>query len=180
MLHETLGGVRGDQRQARELRDSPLFLLVPERADQAEHEQDPKGPKDQLSAARSLFDLFDIYNVSCHGRTLLRERRWYIIVFLTKQGVNDALVGEEDPDQVVRDVGRKIAEFRQARGLTQEEVAEMLGIALRNYQEMERGKQNLTLRTMVNLASVLGVRTSQLLDQPLSRDVKRGRPKKQA
>ncbi len=88
-------------------------------------------------------------------------------------------MGEEDPDQVVLDVGRKIAEFRQARGLTQEEVAETLGIALRNYQEMERGKQNLTLRTLVKLASVLGVATRQLLDEPSSRVVKRGRPKKQ-
>jgi transcriptional regulator with XRE-family HTH domain len=82
----------------------------------------------------------------------------------------------DKPDQVIRDVGRKIREFRMRRGWTQEQTAEKLGIALRNFQAMERGKQNLTLKTMVRLARLLGVRTRELLDEPVSRVVRRGRP----
>lgn len=82
----------------------------------------------------------------------------------------------EKPNQVIRDVGRKIREFRMRRGWTQEQAAEKLGIALRNFQAMERGKQNLTLKTMVRLARLLGVRTRELLDEPESRVVPRGRP----
>jgi len=85
-------------------------------------------------------------------------------------------VPPEDPDEIIQDVGRKIGEFRQARGLTQEDMAERLGIALRNYQQMERGKQNLTLRTLVKLATLLEIKTRELLEEPVSREVKRGRP----
>jgi transcriptional regulator with XRE-family HTH domain len=84
----------------------------------------------------------------------------------------------ETPNQVVRDVGRKLRELRMKRGWTQEDVAEKLGIALRNYQVMERGKQNLTLKTIAKLARVLGVRAVQLLEPPKSRTVPRGRPRK--
>ncbi len=84
----------------------------------------------------------------------------------------------EDPDTIVHDVGRKIAEFRHAAGLTQEEAAEKLEISLKGYQQIERGLQNLTLRTMVKLATMLDVRTIDLLATPASREVKRGRPRK--
>jgi plasmid maintenance system antidote protein VapI len=58
-------------------------------------------------------------------------------------------------------------------------MAELLEIALRNYQEIERGRQNLTLKTMVRLAGLLGVRTMQLLEEPDSRVVPKGRPRKE-
>jgi transcriptional regulator with XRE-family HTH domain len=84
----------------------------------------------------------------------------------------------EKPDDILRDVGRKIREFRRTQGWTQETTAEQLGIALRNYQEIERGKQNLTLKTMVRLAGLLGVKTIELLQEPESRVVPKGRPRK--
>ncbi len=55
-------------------------------------------------------------------------------------------------------------------------MAEKLNIALRNFQQMERGRQNLTLRTMVRLARLLGVRTIKLMEDPESSTVPRGRP----
>ncbi len=37
---------------------------------------------------------------------------------------------QRKPDQVVRDIGRRIAELRMAKGWTQEDLAEALGIAV--------------------------------------------------
>lgn len=80
--------------------------------------------------------------------------------------------------QIVLDVGRKIREFRRNRDWTQEQTAEKFGIALRNYQQIERGQQNLTIKTLVRLARLLGVKTIELFEEPKSRTVPRGRPKK--
>lgn len=82
----------------------------------------------------------------------------------------------EQADEVIRNVGRRVRELRLRRGWTQEEMAEKLNIALRNFQQMERGRQNLTLRTMVRLARLLGVRTIKLMEEPESPTVSRGRP----
>lgn len=84
----------------------------------------------------------------------------------------------EDPDEVVRDVGRRIAEIRRGRGLTQEKAAERLDISLKAYQFIENG-QNLTIKTLVKVASTLGVRTAELFAAPASREVRRGRPRKE-
>lgn len=49
----------------------------------------------------------------------------------------------------------------------------------KNYQRIERGVQNMTLRTLVRIAGALEVRTVDLLEPPASREVRRGRPRKQ-
>jgi HTH-type transcriptional regulator/antitoxin HipB len=87
-------------------------------------------------------------------------------------------MGSEDPEDVIRDVGRRIGEIRQGCGLTQEQAAERLGLSVKGYQFIERGVQNLTIRTLVRVASALGVRTAELFAAPASREVRRGRPKK--
>ncbi len=46
--------------------------------------------------------------------------------------------------------------MRRAAGLTQEQAAERLGITVRALAYIEAGGQNLTLRTMVGIAAVLG------------------------
>lgn len=62
--------------------------------------------------------------------------------------------------------------------MTQEQAAERLEMSLKGYQQVERGLQNLTLRTLVKLAGMLDVRTIDLLATPASREMKRGRPRK--
>lgn len=84
----------------------------------------------------------------------------------------------EHPEVVMRDVGRKIAEFRRAYGLTQEAAAERLGIPLKNYQRIERGLRNLTIKTLVRVAAAVGTRAANLFEPPVSREVRRGRPPK--
>ena len=69
---------------------------------------------------------------------------------------------EELPELVVV-VARRIKALRQARGLTQDAVAEALGIAVKNVQRLEAGRQNLTLKTLVHVADVLDVEPHELL-----------------
>jgi transcriptional regulator with XRE-family HTH domain len=54
----------------------------------------------------------------------------------------------------VRHVTKRVAQFRRARGLTQAEAAQTLGVALKNWQRIEQG-QNLTLHTLARVAAVL-------------------------
>jgi transcriptional regulator with XRE-family HTH domain len=81
---------------------------------------------------------------------------------------------EEDPDQLIKDVGRRIAELREVRGLSQSELARKLGISPGNLYRIEQGQQNLTLRTMAKLASTLGVRTVDLFEGPAHAQSPRG------
>lgn len=83
----------------------------------------------------------------------------------------------ENPDVLVHKVGRKIAELRRKAGLTQEELAEKLGVGWRYVSRAERG-ENLTLQTMVKIANALGVRVKTLLNEPRNVEIKTGRPKK--
>ena len=84
-----------------------------------------------------------------------------------------------DPDRATKDVGRRIAELRRERGLTQERFAERLGIAANALQRIELGMQNLTIRSLVRLANGLGVPLASLFEAPApgSRAVRPGRPR---
>jgi transcriptional regulator with XRE-family HTH domain len=63
----------------------------------------------------------------------------------------------QDADELVLSVGRRIAALRKARGITQAQLAERLGIAQKNAHRLESGTQNLTLRTIVKVAEALDV-----------------------
>ncbi len=64
-------------------------------------------------------------------------------------------------------VARRIATARLAKGLTQEELAQRLGIATKNLQRVESGRQNLTLRTLEGVAAALGVDAAELVARPV-------------
>ena len=68
------------------------------------------------------------------------------------------------PPDLVQAVARRIKALRQARGLTQDAVAEALGIASKNVQRLEAGRQNLTLKTLAHIADVLDVEPYELLN----------------
>ena len=86
----------------------------------------------------------------------------------------------ETPQTLIRDVGRRIAELRQAAGRTQEELAHALGLTARYLQGVDAGK-NLTLDSLAQIAAGLGVRAADLLVTPSSPDKRRpGRPTKVA
>lgn len=89
-------------------------------------------------------------------------------------------MAEQDPEQVIKDVGRKLAELRSRAGLTQEQFAEQLGMAPNNLQRIELGMQNLTMRTLVRLANAMGIPVAHLFRAPRSRRVTTGRPPKRS
>ena len=82
-----------------------------------------------------------------------------------------------DEDRLIAQVGRRVTELREKRGLTQAACAEELELAVQNLQRIEHGRQNLTLRTLAALANFFGVHPRELLRAPRKQTRPRGRPK---
>jgi transcriptional regulator with XRE-family HTH domain len=59
-------------------------------------------------------------------------------------------------------IGQRIAEARQTAGLTQEELAERVGLAAENLSRAERGRSMLKTETLIAVADVLGVSIDDL------------------
>jgi transcriptional regulator with XRE-family HTH domain len=72
-------------------------------------------------------------------------------------------VGGPKARELARRVARQIASEREKRHVSQEELAERLGTATRNYQRIESGTQNLTLGTIERIAEALGTSSASLL-----------------
>lgn len=68
--------------------------------------------------------------------------------------------------QLQRRVGRRIAELRVGRGDTQESFAEKLRLSTRYVQNVEQGRENLTLASLLRFADALDVSPSDLLAAP--------------
>jgi transcriptional regulator with XRE-family HTH domain len=63
-------------------------------------------------------------------------------------------------------VGRNIRRLRRERGLSQEDLADEIGVHRTYMGGVERGERNLTLRTLERLAERLGVSPLSLLADP--------------
>ena len=83
-----------------------------------------------------------------------------------------------DPDRLLKDLGRRVAELRTDRSLTQERLAELAGISARYIQRVESGEENLTVRSLALLANVLRSSVIDFFEPPKSREVRTGRPAK--
>lgn len=79
---------------------------------------------------------------------------------------------------MLRDVGRRIAELRSDRGLTQERLAELVDVSTRYLQRVERGGASASLLFLARVAEALDAKMPELFEAPRSRDVKVGRPKR--
>jgi transcriptional regulator with XRE-family HTH domain len=64
-----------------------------------------------------------------------------------------------------RTVGRNLRAYRQARGLSQEAFADVLGVHRTYMGSIERGERNLTLKSVERIASRIGLDPLALLDQ---------------
>lgn len=62
-----------------------------------------------------------------------------------------------------RAVGRNLRAYRQAKGLSQEAFAEVLGVHRTYMGGLERGERNLTLRSLERIADRLGMEARELL-----------------
>ena len=66
--------------------------------------------------------------------------------------------------QLVRDVGRRVANARKDRGWTQEQLSEAIGIESVTLSRLETGDRALSLSTLSSIAGVLGIPVGDLLD----------------
>ena len=82
----------------------------------------------------------------------------------------------ETPKAVARNVGRRVAELRGERGLTQEEFSAEVGVSLRYLQQVEAGRENLTIESLVKLANHLNTRVTALFEPAQTQAKRRGRP----
>ena len=59
---------------------------------------------------------------------------------------------------IKQQVGQQIREARKAKGYTQKEVSEKLGISEGSYNRYENGSANLSIETIQRVAHVLGTK----------------------
>jgi len=64
---------------------------------------------------------------------------------------------------VARQFGKAVKELRLKKGMTQQQLANACGLDISHVGQIERGQRNPTLGVMQGLASILGVRLSDLL-----------------
>lgn len=76
-------------------------------------------------------------------------------------------------DREINNLGRRVAELRIERGMTQERLAERLDRDIRYVQEIEGGRQNVTVRTAALVARVLRVPIRELFVVPKARATSR-------
>jgi transcriptional regulator with XRE-family HTH domain len=61
-------------------------------------------------------------------------------------------------------LGRRIRELRQAKGISQEALADLAGIHRTYMSDVERGERNISIDNIAAIASALGVRTATLFE----------------
>jgi transcriptional regulator with XRE-family HTH domain len=71
-------------------------------------------------------------------------------------------------------LGQRITEARKAQGLTQVQLAEILGIAQQTLAHYEGGKLRVAVALLLPLAQTLGVSVEDLVGTPSKRAGKRG------
>lgn len=65
-------------------------------------------------------------------------------------------------------IGQKIRKYRKAHGLSQEQLAEQIGISVTHMSHIETGNTKLSLQVFVDIAKSLEVQTDDLLFERLS------------
>jgi len=83
-----------------------------------------------------------------------------------------------DPERVLGLIGRRVAELRATRELTQEQLAERAEVSSRYVQRVEAGTENLTVRTLIKMSNALRVPLADLLVPPVAPRARPGRPQR--
>ena len=83
----------------------------------------------------------------------------------------------ENPARIIRQIGRRIAQLRRGLEISQSQLADRLGCTLSWVRRVESPGENLTVRSIVEIAAVLGVKGADLWVAPDSMEVGTGRPR---
>lgn len=78
----------------------------------------------------------------------------------------------------IRAVGRRMCELREARGLSQENLADRLGCTAKVYARWERGELDLRVWTLVRIARALDAHPAAFFEPPSTSRKKPGRPRR--
>ncbi|MGG4105125.1 helix-turn-helix transcriptional regulator [Paenibacillus lautus] len=65
-------------------------------------------------------------------------------------------------DNLFKNVGNKIRDIRKSKGLSQEQLAEMVGTKHTDIGKLERGERNVTLKTLDKISNTLEIEMYQL------------------
>jgi transcriptional regulator with XRE-family HTH domain len=87
-------------------------------------------------------------------------------------------VNDPDVERQLRSIAANVRRRRAELGLTQEELGEAAGISYRYLQDIERGRKNITVETLVRLARALRARSIQLMRVARLQAPQVGRPSK--
>jgi len=83
-----------------------------------------------------------------------------------------------DPERICRGIGRRIAELRKEKGMTQEQFSVLLGTSFQWVSQIEGGR-NMTVHSLVRVANALGIGLDALFETPRGAPARAiGRPKK--
>ena len=74
-------------------------------------------------------------------------------------------MGSRSASELFRRAGHNVARIRKMRRLTQAQLAEILNVEPDYIGRIERGKENLTLRSLARLSEALGVDPSTLVQR---------------
>jgi transcriptional regulator with XRE-family HTH domain len=69
-------------------------------------------------------------------------------------------------EDAAANLGRNIAQLREARGLTQQKIAAVAGIPRATWANLESGAANPTLAVLIKVARALQVRLEELIEPP--------------
>ena len=69
----------------------------------------------------------------------------------------------QPPSRVAKSFGKSVRAFRLNKGMTQQDLADKCGLDISYIGQIERGQRNPTLGVIHGLASVLGVKVSDLM-----------------
>lgn len=72
-------------------------------------------------------------------------------------------------NQVLFDLGRRVAELRAERALTQQNLADAIGLSPQRVREIEAGTHNPSVRTLHRIAKGFDVEIGTLFELPVSR-----------
>lgn len=90
-------------------------------------------------------------------------------------------MARNDEGKTLRNIGRRIGEIRVQKGLSQAQLAEKIGMSVRQLQRFETGVAKdtaLTVKVLVRIANALDVDYGELHKKAKTAPPGRGRPKR--